>query len=93
MNLPIRAQKLISEYAKPVTSPDWRKRKNITIRTIYHYFLKKRPTKLREIFIRNMFNTVPVHQLLGYIRYYGVTYTSKAFHISERNISILNEYV
>jgi len=92
MILPIRAQKLISEYSKPLTSPDWRKRKNITIQTIYHYFVK-RPTKLRAIFIRNMFNNVPVNQLLGYVRYYGITYTSNAFHISERNISILNEYL
>jgi hypothetical protein len=92
MNLPIRAQKLISEYSKPVTRPDWRKRKNISIQQIYRYFVK-RPTKLRAIFISNMFNTVPIHQLFGYIRYYGVTYTSNAFHISERNISILNDYL
>jgi len=90
MILPMRAQKLISEYAKPLTRPDWRKRTNITLRTIY---FSRIPTQLRAIFIRNMFNNVPVNQLLGYVRYYGITYTSIAFHIPELNVSILNEFI
>ena len=56
MNIPNRVQKLISEYAKPVTRPDWRTVCPLTFKRYYTDIVRNRHTNKIFENIYCMFN-------------------------------------
>ena len=57
--LPNRALRLISEYSKPVTRPDWRNSKPIitTYELFSIYYIIFNNIDLQEIIIKNVYDT------------------------------------
>jgi len=87
--LPLRAQKLISEYSKPVTRPDWRTVCPLSLRRYYIDIDRNKDVNKIYYNIYKLFtNGVPKHILYIQIEKFGILKTSKANNI---NIIILQE--
>jgi hypothetical protein len=90
--LPPIAQKLISEYAKPVTRPDWRKIRRTCVGDMYKEIMryKNKSNKydkhytLYSRFIRNVQQNYEWFVLYKIILQYGLEITSEELGINQK---------
>ena len=87
--LPNNVLKLIREYSKPLTHPNWKRRRWIPINKIFLSILTYSPNifikqnKLYELYLQNLFNYKQIDCVLSNITLNGIPNTSNKFDISE----------
>jgi hypothetical protein len=77
--LPPRAVRLISEYSKPLTHPNWKK--SLPIVTIFRLYLTISPptSELHYIILKNI-NQTEWYKMYYYIHQYRNTYFNEDFY-------------
>jgi hypothetical protein len=92
--LPFRATKLISEYSKPMTKPDWRKSKPIIttfrlyiqVQYLLHIDFIPQHNLLHHIILCNIVDT-DWYYLYYYICHYGLsTYTKNSLDVNKLTV-------
>jgi hypothetical protein len=90
--LPFNALRIIKEYSRPLTKPDWRKSKPII--TIYKLYLHSLPRNVRSynltlVILKNiqqtdwydMYNFIKIRGINSYYKRDDKIYSSKILHI------------
>lgn len=78
MNLPKRAKKLIHEYSRPITRPDWRLIKPLTFHTLCSNALSKYNTNIvLNKFVDSISDQIIPHNVLVDILSRNLFHTSK----------------
>ena len=98
MELPQNVLALIKEYSLPLTRPDWRNRKWISISTIYFEAARKKEkadnTNLYIRFLLNTQNEYQWNQIYYYYYHYGPKHTIIEHGITTEILScILDHYI
>jgi len=84
--LPSNVVRLISEYSKPCTRPEWRTLRKITNYDLYIIIMKSDVTsKLLTIIHTNMTHSM-WYELFSYTEIWGLNRTSKCFKIPEKDL-------
>ena len=95
MNLPSRAVKLIREYSKPRTCPNWRNRKWICIVDLFKDITqldvtyKDKRLKLYKLFISNIQNNYCWTDLYNFILHTNLHDASIRFGIAEKTLKYI----
>ena len=87
-----KAVKLINEYSKPLTRPDWKSIKRIpNMGYIYNIIVKNRIIlPVFSLLINNILNGWNINIILTSVKTYGIFITSKYLNIP---INILNNII
>lgn len=89
--LPIKALKLISEYSKPLTRPDWRSIQRIpNMEIIYNEIITQPYVPVFSLLMKNILNGWDINIVLISIKTYGILITSRYLNIP---INILNNII
>jgi hypothetical protein len=88
-SLPFRALRLISEYSKPLTRPDWRTCKRLIrieeyIYTI-RYGLRNKNTKLLNLISNNMSNT-DFYIAFDHIYFFGIDSYCLKYELNKKDV-------